>query len=136
MRDRFLVRARFRTIHGYLPGGSLVQSRRPQKRGAIGGPDADRDRTAVAHHGEGYLDAGIAARPDAPEQRGEIGDLLAADIHHQIADPQVRLLGWTTAGQPGDHELVLDLGGVEPEPWPWRLAPAAELEQVVEDRRQ
>ena len=87
-----------------------------RKRRRSAGLDAQLEGLAVAVDQQRHLDAGLAERPDAPEEAGEIADLGAGDAEHDVAGAQVRLLRRAAAGEPQDGDVAADLGGIDAEP--------------------
>src|SRR5258705_10804065 len=108
-----------------------MQARRLEEAVAVGRHDGLLEGAPVAIDRERHLDAGRAARPDAPVEAGEIADLGAADREHHVAGLQARLLGGRAAREADDHDLVLDLGRVKAEPRPLRPVGPAGLQHVV-----
>src|SRR3954469_8072233 len=113
-----------------------MQPWRLQELAAVGGRHCQVEGAAVAIDRERHLDAGIAERPDATKQAGKLGHFGAADREYHVAGAQLGLARGPAAGETDHHDPVVDLGGVESEPWPRRTIAAAEGEQVVEERLQ
>src|SRR5580704_3384763 len=96
--------------------------------------DAQLHRLALAIDRHRHFDAGLALRPDAAEEAGEIAHVLAGDRKDNVARAQIRLLGRPAVGKADDHKPVLDFGSVKAEPRSRRRVPAAKLENIVDDR--
>src|SRR5262245_52128461 len=69
----------------------LVQPWALEEFASVGGRHLHFHGAAVAIDRQRNLDAGIAHRPDAAEQSGEVADLGAADRQHDVASAQVGL---------------------------------------------
>ena len=113
-----------------------MQARRFQEARAVGRGDADLEGFTPAVDGERRLDPGLAQGPDAAEEAGEVADRPARHRQHHVAALQAGLFRRPARGEPHDDDLVLGLGGVEPEPGPRRARGAAEGQEIVEDRRE
>src|SRR5580658_1928642 len=113
---------------------SSMQTRALEEAVALARLDAQVHGLAVAINRDRHFDAGLALRPDAAEEACEVAHFLAGNRKHDVAVTHVGLLGRSLIGEPDDDEPVLHLGGVEPDPGPWRSAAPAGLHEVVEDR--
>src|SRR5262245_52494591 len=113
-----------------------MQLRRLEEAIAVAGLDAGLDGLAVAIDRYRDFDAGGTERPHLAIQSGKLAHLRARDRQQYVAGAQIRLLCGAVLGQPDDHQLILDRGGVEAEPGPRRLVRPPQREQVVEDRLQ
>ena len=111
--------------------GRSVQHRPLEEAATVGRRDADLEGLALAVDQQRHVDAGLAQRPDAPEQARQIAHLRAGDAQDDVAGAQVRLLRRTAAGEPQDGDVAADLGGIEPEPGTRRAVGPADGEQVV-----
>src|SRR5207248_4333026 len=80
--------------------------------------------------------AGVAAGPDAPEEIGEARRLAAGDFEHRVAYFYAGFLCWTAGREAGDHEARARFGRIQAEPGPRQAVRPAELDHVVEDRRE
>ncbi len=94
----------------------LMQLRRLQKPGPVGGEDANGQRFVVAHDLQHDLAAGRAAGPDLAPEPGEARDRIVAHREDAVAGPQPGLARRPSLGETGDDDRVLDLGGIEAEP--------------------
>src|SRR3984957_20330769 len=103
-----------------------MQTRALEEAVALAGFDAQVHGLAVAIDRDRHFDTGLALRPDATEEAGEVADVLAGDRQDDIAGPDVGLLGRPAVGETDDDEPVLDLGGVKTEPRPRRRIQPAE----------
>src|ERR1043166_7124585 len=111
-----------------------MQTGRLEEFAAVGGFHPHLEGAAVAIDRERHVDAGMAERPHPAEQTGEVVHLRAGDREHDVAGAQIGAFGRPTAGEPGDHDPVLDLGGVEAEPRTRRPVDPARGEQIVQNR--
>src|ERR1700723_3179160 len=96
----------------------IMQPGRLQESGAVGRGDAQGDRLLVALDLQYHLAAGLAAGPDAAPERGEARHRVVTHREDAIARFQPALDRRAPLRHAGDDNrvLVLDLGGVEPEP--------------------
>ena len=78
------------------------------------------EAAAVALDPQRDFGTGVALRPDAAEQAGEIVRRFAGDRLHHVAGLQAGALGRAAIGDADDDDPVVDLGGVESEPRPGR----------------
>ena len=77
-----------------------VQARAFEEFAALARFDAHLHRLAVAIDRHRDFDAGLALRPDAPEEAGEIVYVLAGDRDHDVAGAQIRFLCRSAVGEP------------------------------------
>src|ERR1700726_2640657 len=108
-----------------------MQARALEEAIALARFDAKLHGLAVAIDRDRHVDTGLALRPDAAEETGEIVDVLATDREHDVAGADVGLLGRAAIGEPDDDQAVFHFGGVKTEPRPWRHVAASEFEQIV-----
>src|SRR5260221_14785262 len=111
-----------------------VQAGPLEKAVAIAGGDAHLEGAAVAIDRHRHFHAGLAERPDLAKKTGKVLDLIAGNREHDVAGAQIGSLGRRAVGDPRHHDLVLDLGCVEPQPGPRRTVGPPEREQILEDR--
>src|SRR5215469_17885695 len=79
-----------------------MQARAFEKAVALAGFDAQLHGLAVAIDRQRDFYAGLALRPDAAEETGEIADVLACDREHDIAGAQISFFGRPTIGEADD----------------------------------
>src|SRR5215831_13768196 len=108
----------------------LVQARAFEKPAALTRFYAHLQGLAIAIDSQRDFHAGLPVRPDAAEETGEIAYVLARDRNHDVAGAQVRFLRRTAIGETDNDQAILDFGGIEPEPRPWRRIAAAELHEI------
>src|SRR6202521_3181934 len=113
-----------------------MDARLLQKLAALAGLHRYVESITVAVNGERHADAGGPERPDLAVEVAEIADLVAAHGENNVADFQFRAARGAALGETRDHDALVDLGGVEPEPRPRRAAEAAELHEIVQHRLQ
>src|SRR4029077_8236290 len=123
--------------HAPARGGfSSMQTRPLEETVALARLYAQLHRVAVAEDCQRHFDPGLALRPDAAEEAGEIAHFAAGDGKHDVPGAQIGALGRSAVGETDDDEAVLHLGREQAEPGPrGRVAPA-ELREVVENRLQ
>src|ERR1051326_2211346 len=97
-----------------------MQTRALEEAVALARLDAQVHGRAVAVNGHRHLDAGLALRPDAPEQAGEVAHLLAGDREHDVAVAQIGFLGRAAVGEAEDARPASPRGGERAEPRPRR----------------
>src|SRR4029077_6903370 len=134
--------------HAPARGGfSSMQTRPLEETVALARLYAQLHRVAVAEDCERHFDAGLALRPDAAKEAGEIAHFAAGDGKHDVPGAQVGALGRSAVGEADDDEPVLHLGREQAEPGlprggeqaeqgPRRRVAPAELREVVENRLQ
>ena len=104
-----------------------MQHRALEEAAAVGRAHAHLEGLALAIDQQRHLDAGLAERPDAPEQSGEIATSAPATREHNVAGAQVGALRRAAAGQARHATLLADLGGVDAEPRARRTVGAADV---------
>src|SRR6516162_5337082 len=113
-----------------------VQARAFEKSATLTRFYAHLQGLAVAIDRQRDFHAGLALRPDAAEETGEVAYVLAGNRNHDITGAQIRLLRRPAIGQADNDQAILDFGCVEAEPRPRRRVAAAEFHEVVDDRFQ
>src|ERR1051326_7899916 len=116
------------------PAVRSMQAGRLEEFAAVGGFHPHLEGAAVAIDCERHFDAGMAERPHAAEEAGEVVHLRAGDREHDVAGAQIGTLRRPTASEPRDHDPVLDLGGVKAKPRPRRAIGPSHGEEDVQYR--
>src|ERR1700722_8104188 len=94
---------------------------------------ANVDGVAVAVDRDRHVNAGLSLRPNAAEEACQIANLLAGDGEPDSSHADIGLFGRSFVSQTDDDKPVLDLGRVQPEPWPRLGVAPAEFQEIVED---
>src|SRR4029077_12460281 len=90
-----------------------MQARTFEKPAALPRLDAQLHGLAVAIDRQRDFHAGLALRPDAAEETGEVVYVLAGDRDHDVAGAQVGLLRRSAIGETDNDQAILDLGRIE-----------------------
>src|SRR2546423_410734 len=109
----------------------LMQHRTLEETAAVARAHAQLQGLAIAVDQQRHLHPGLAQRPYASEQTGQIAHGGAGDAEHDVARPEVCALRRTAAGETQDGNVAADLGGVDAEPGARRAVGAADAQQVV-----
>src|SRR3984893_15384438 len=101
---------------------------------AIARGDAHLEGAAVPVDHQWHFHPGLAQRPYLAKKAGEVAHLGAGNGKYDVAAAQIGPARRPALGYPCDHHLVVDLGGVEPQPRPRRSVGTAQSQKVAEDR--
>src|SRR4029077_16548756 len=93
-----------------------MQARPLEKPRAVPRGDRHLEGAAVAIDQQWHIDAGIAERPDLAERSCKLAHLAARARENDAAVADAARLRGPARRETDHHDLVLDLGRVEPEP--------------------
>src|SRR4029077_18507839 len=84
-----------------------MQARAFEKPAALPRLDAQLHGVAVENDSQTDLLTGLAVRPDAAEETGEVAYVLAGDRDHDVAGAQVGLLRRSAIGETDNDQAIL-----------------------------
>src|SRR5215211_3725107 len=110
-----------------------MNARTFEKPHAVARRDGHLEGAPIAVDQQRHIDAGGTERPHLAEGSRKLAHLASCDSEDNIAGADVSLLRGPAARKAYHHDLVLDLGRIEPEPRTRRTVRPPEFHQVVVD---
>src|ERR1700745_1856616 len=106
-----------------------MQARTFEKLAAFARLDAQLHCLTITIDRQRDFHAGLALRPDAAEETGEVAYIFAGDRDHDVAGAQVRFLRRPAISETDNDQAILDFCGVEAVPRPRRRVAAGEFSE-------